>query len=55
MNYRCEDCYEINDEKDWGNTGFLNGNLKICPSCGSIDSIDPDFYETDEDKEEEED
>ena len=51
MNYRCENCDEVSDERDWGSSGYYNGNLPICPICGAYDSVDPDFEDDDEDEE----
>ncbi len=50
---RCENCDWEGMENEAGNSGYLNGNMYICPSCGAFDTME-DLAEPEDEEEEEE-
>ena len=53
MKWKCEYCDQIADERDWGDSGDMNGNLPICPYCGGWDAVDYSYYDDDEEEDDE--
>lgn len=37
---KCESCDWEGMDSDTGSTGYLNGNLPVCPMCGAVDMIE---------------
>lgn len=36
----CDCCQTQSNPDDWGTTGYMNGDLPICPLCMAVDSME---------------
>ena len=51
MILRCKICFMKDTIVIGGGTGYLNGQLSICPMCGAFDCDDVIDYEEDDEEE----